>query len=98
MKIKMKLELGTADLIIKIVLISIVLGIIGLILAGALVPVGLDFLLDFYSLIAFLIILVLTLKKIINSIILETNDSIKIDTTVKSDFQKEFEKERQDRK
>lgn len=98
MKIKMKLELSTPDLIIKMVLMSILFGFIGLLLAGGLVPVGLDFLLDFYYLIAFLIILVMTLKKIINAITLETNDSIKLDTsTSKSDIQKEFERERQER-
>lgn len=99
MKIKMKLELSTPDLIIKVVLMGILLGFIGLVLAGGLVPAGLDFLLDFYYLIAFLIILVTTLKKIINAITLETNDSIKIDnSTSVSNFQKEFEKERQERK
>lgn len=98
MKIKMKLELSTPDLIIKIVLMSILFGIIGLVLAGGLIQTGFDFLLDFYYLIAFLIILITTLKKIINSIVLETNDSIKIDNSIaKSDIQKEFEKERQER-
>ena len=56
MKIKMKLELSTPDLIIKIVLMSILFGIIGLVLAGGLIQTGFDFLLDFYYLIAFLII------------------------------------------
>lgn len=98
MKIKMKLELSTPDLIIKMVLMSILFGFIGLVLAAGLVPAGLDFLLDFYYLIAFLIILVMTLKKIINAITLETNDSIKLDTSIsKSDIQKEFERERQER-
>lgn len=99
MKIKMKLELSTPDLIIKIVLMSILFGFIGLILAGGLIQIGFDFLLDFYYLIAFLIIFITTLKKIINAITLETNDSIKIIDNSKpvSIFQKEFEKERQER-
>lgn len=100
MKIKMRLELSTLGLIIKIVLMSLLLGFIGMILAAILIPASLDFLLDFYYFIAILIMFILILKNIINNIVLETEDFfIKSDASYgkKSDFLKEFEKEREER-
>lgn len=96
MKIKMKLEISTLSLVVNVVLIGILLGFVGLILAAAIATTGFDFLLNFYYLIALLIILVVIIKKIVNAITLETHDSIKIDNSV-SVFQKEFEKERKER-
>lgn len=93
MKLKFKIETSIPDLIVKTILISLAFGVVGIGIAGATIPVGFGFLVEYYHIVVSIVLFIIVIKNIINSITIETYGSLKIDTS-ESEIQKEFENER----